>query len=310
MELRQLITFSKIIQSKSFLKASEELGYAQSTITTQIKLLEKELGIKLFERIGRNMELTSKGLVFLEYADKIINLANEAKEAIGDKDTPKGTLKIGVVESLCTIKLPELLKGFHIKYPEVEVIIKIGTCTDLQDMLKNNSVDLIFTLGELIKDTDLISCMCYREEMGVLASPLNKLKDKLELTLRDVSGESLILTEKGCSYRTVFESMFQKEGLQLHLALEIGSIETIKSFVMNNLGITLLPIMTAEDELSKGSLIKLDLIDCDFNMMTQILYHRNKWLTPAMDAFINELKSLDEKSENCLALTTVEERMS
>lgn len=298
MELRQLITFSKITQLKSFMKAAENLGYAQSTITTQIKLLEKELGIKLFEKIGRNMELTSKGLIFLEYAEKIINLANEAKEAIDDKDTPKGTLKIGVVESLCTIKLPELLKDFHLKYPEVEVIIKIGTCTDLQNMLKNNTVDLIFTLGELIKDQDLISCMCYKENMAILASPLNKLKDKLKLTLRDIEGESLILTEKGCSYRSVFEAMFHKENLQPHLALEIGSIETIKSFVMNNLGITLLPIMTVEDELSKRNLVKLDLVDCDFNMMTQILYHRNKWLTPAMDAFIEELKSLDTKNEN------------
>lgn len=298
MELRQLITFSKITHLKSFMKAAENLGYAQSTITTQIQLLEKELGVKLFEKIGRNMELTSKGLIFLEYAEKIINLANEAREAIDDRDTPKGTLKIGVVESLCTIKLPELLKNFHIKYPEVEVIIKIGTCTDLQNMLKNNTVDLIFTLGELIKDLDLISCMSYKENMAILASPLNKLKDKLKLTLRDIADESLILTEKGCSYRSVFESMFHKECLQPHLALEIGSIETIKNFVMNNLGITLLPIMTVENELSKGNLVKLDLVDYDFNMRTQILYHRNKWLTPAMDAFIEELKSLDTKNEN------------
>ena len=290
MELRQLITFSKITQLKSYLKAAENLGYAQSTITTQMQLLEKELGIKLFEKIGRNMELTSKGLIFLEYAEKIINLASEAKEAVADKDIPKGILKIGVVESLCTIKLPELLKDFHIKYPEVEVIIKIGTCSELINMLKNNIVDLIFTLGELIKDSNLISCMCYKEDMAILASPLNKLKDKKKLTLKDIAGESLILTEKGCSYRGVFEEMFHKEKLQPRLALEIGSIETIKSF-----GITLLPAMTVEKKKKKGALIKLDLIGLNFNMMTQILYHRSKWLTPAMNAFIEELKSIDVK---------------
>jgi DNA-binding transcriptional LysR family regulator len=298
MELRQLITFSKITHLKSFLKAAESLGYAQSTITTQIQLLEKELGIKLFEKIGRNMELTSKGSVFLEYAEKIINLANEAREAVVDTDIPKGTLKIGVVESICTIKLPELLKDFHMKYPEVEVIIKIGTCSDLQNMLKNNVVDLIFTLGELIKEPELISCMCCKESMALLASPLNKLKDRSKLTLKDIAGESLILTEKGCSYRTVFESMFHNQNLQPHLALEIGSIETIKTFVMNNLGITLLPVMTVENELEKGNLVELDLIECNFNMMTQVLYHKNKWITPAMNAFIEVLKSIDTKNEN------------
>lgn len=293
MELRQLITFSKITRLKSYLKAAEDLGYAQSTITTQIQLLEKELGIKLFERIGRNMELTSKGLIFLEYAEKIINLAEESKEAVADMDIPKGTLKIGVVESLCTIRLPEVLKYYHKKYPEVEVIIKIGTCSDLHSMLKNNTVDLIFILGELIEDPDLLSCMCYEEAMALLSSPLNKLKDKKEITLKDIVGESLILTEKGCSYRGVFEEMFHKENLKPHLSLEIGSIETIKTFVKNNLGITLLPAMTVENELDKEDLVKLDLIGYDFNIMTQVLYRKNKWLTSAMNAFIEVLKAMD-----------------
>jgi DNA-binding transcriptional LysR family regulator len=292
MELRQLITFSKIVEMKSFLKAAEELGYAQSTITTQIQLLEKELGIKLFERIGRSMELTSKGLIFLEYAKKIINLSSEAKEAVRDLDAPNGMLKVGIVESLCNIKLPELLRSYHIKYPDVEVIIKVGTCSDLQDMLKNNVVDLIFTLGELIEDTDLISCICHGENMALVASPLNRFKNQKKLTLEDIASESLILTEKGCSYRGAFESMFHKENLKPHLTLEIGSIETIKNFVMNNLGITLLPEISVEKELSKETLIKLDLTGYEFNMMIQVLYHRNKWLTAAMNAFIEEAKCL------------------
>lgn len=291
MELRQLITFSKITRLKSYLKAAEELGYAQSTITTQMQLLEKELGIKLFERIGRNMELTSKGLIFLEYAEKIIALSNEAKEAVRDTDIPKGTLKIGIVESLCTIKLPEFLKDYHVKYPEVEVIIKLGTCSDLHNMLRNNMVDFIFTLGEQIKDSDLISCMSYREPMALLASPENKLAKKKKLTLKDIANESLILTENGCSYRGVFESMFYKENLQPHLSLEIGSIETIKTFVISNLGITFLPIMTVQKELAQGKLIELDLVGYEFNMMTQILYHKNKWLTAAMNTFIESLKN-------------------
>jgi DNA-binding transcriptional LysR family regulator len=291
MELRQLITFSKITRLKSYLKAAEELGYAQSTITTQMQLLEKELGIKLFERIGRNMELTSKGLIFLEYAEKIIDLATEAKEAVRDTDIPKGILKIGIVESLCTIKLPEFLKDYHVKYPEVEVIIKLGTCSDLHNMLRNNMVDFIFTLGEQIKDSDLISCMSYKEPMALLASPENKLAPKKKLTLKDIVNEPLILTENGCSYRGAFESMFYKENLQPHLSLEIGSIETIKTFVISNLGITFLPIMTVQKELAQEKLVALDLVGCEFNMMTQILYHKNKWLTAAMNTFIESLKN-------------------
>jgi len=290
MELRNLITFSEIAHLKSYTKAAEELGYAQSTITTQVQLLEGELGVKLFEKIGRKIHLTSKGEVFLKYVENIISLADEAKEAVSDIDVPCGILKIGIVESLCTMRLPELLKNYHMKYPEVEVIIKVGVCSDLRSMLKNNIVDLAFILDKPIVDPDLISCVSYNEPMIFLSSPVNRLANKREVTMEDIKDEPLIVTEKGCSYRNVFEKMFQKAGLKPNIALEVGSIEAIKSFTMSNLGITLLPVMTVKKELENGQLVGFDLDGCKFNMMTQILYHKNKWVTAAMRAFISEAK--------------------
>ncbi|AJA46982.1 transcriptional regulator [Clostridium pasteurianum DSM 525 = ATCC 6013] len=289
MELRNLITFYKITKVKSFIKAAKELGYAQSTITTQIQLLEQELGVKLFERVGKNMNLTSNGLAFLEYAEKIINLTEEAKKAVSNTNIPEGTLKIGVVESLCTIKLPKILKNYHLKYPEVEIIIKVGTCQDLYNMLKNNTIDLALVLGEPIEDSDLNSYMSSKEDMLLLASPLNRLANKKNLSIRDIAKEPLILTENGCSYRNVFISMFYKENIQPKLSLEIGSIETIKTFVMSNLGITFLPAMSVNNELQGKKLVKLDLIDYKFNIRTQLLYHKNKWISAAMKAFISDL---------------------
>ncbi|AGK98545.1 LysR family transcriptional regulator [Clostridium pasteurianum] len=290
MELRNLITFCKIAQLNSYCKAAEELGYAQSTITTQMQLLEQELGIKLFERIGKQMELTEKGIVFLKYAENMINLSNEAKEVVSDVETPKGILRIGIVESLCTIRLPEVLKKYHSKYPDVEIIIKLGVCSDLRNMLKNNIVDLIFILDKPVDDEDLIPCMAFNEPMVFLASPENKLSNKRKVTIKDIENEPLILTEKGCSYRNVFEAMFHKEGFKPHVSLEVGSIEAIKIFTMHNLGITLLPVMTVKKELKSKKLISINLNKDDFNMMTQILYHKNKWLNSAMKAFIACLK--------------------
>lgn len=291
MEFRNLITFSEIAHLKSYTKAAEELGYAQSTITTQIQLLEEDLGVKLFEKIGRKMHLTSKGEVFLKYAENIISLTEEAKEAVSDVDIPRGTLRIGIVESLCTMRLPELLKNYHMKYPEVEVIIKVGVCSDLRSMIKNNIVDLAFILDKPIVDPDLICCMSYNESMTFLASPVNRLAGKRQVTMEDIKEEPLIVTEKGCSYRNIFEKMFQKSGLKPNIALEVGSIEAIKSFTMSNLGITLLPVMTVEKELENGQLFGFELDGCRFNMATQILYHKNKWITAAMRTFISAAKS-------------------
>lgn len=94
MEIRNLITFSKIAALNSYSKAAENLGYAQSTITTQMQLLEQELGVKLIERTGRKIKLTNSGETFLKYANEIIDLVNEGKEVIRNESIPKGTLKL------------------------------------------------------------------------------------------------------------------------------------------------------------------------------------------------------------------------
>lgn len=102
--------------------------------------------------------------------------------------------------------------------------------------------------------------MSYDEDMALLASPSNLLVKKDNLTIKDIAKEPLILTERGCSYRIIFESMFYKESFHPHISLEVGSIETIKTFVMSNLRITLLPTMTVKNELSKKQLVKLNVI--------------------------------------------------
>ncbi|WP_110955638.1 LysR family transcriptional regulator [Anaerosinus massiliensis] len=287
MELKNLKTFVKIAQYKSFSKTAEYLGYAQSTVTTQIKLLEEELETKLFERSGRCVELTAHGELFLEYAEKILLLSEKAKNVLDEKNTPKGTLRIGVVESICTLKLPELLKIYHLKYPEVDIVIKLGFCAELRKMLKNNSVDVAFMLDQEIRQDEFVSSLSINEPMVILAAANHRFRNKISLTMKDIANEPLILTEKGCSYRCALENRFYKNHLQPHIALEVGNIETIKSFVKSNLGITLLPRMTVTEELAKKELVILNVEECDIKMNRQIIYLKNKWITAAMQSFIS-----------------------
>lgn len=287
MELKNLKTFAKIAQYKSFSKTAETLGYAQSTITTQIQLLEQELGTKLFERIGRRVELTAHGTIFLQYVNKIIDLADKAKDSIDESNTPKGTLRIGVVESICTMRLPEILKTYHMKYPEVDIVIKLGFCSELRAMLKNNTVDVVFILDKEVEEEEFTSSLSLDEPMVIVAAAGNRLRHKKSLTVQDLASESLILTEQGCSYRCALESIFNKNGIQPHTLLEVGNIEAIKSFVKSNLGITLLPLMTVKKEIASQELVGLDIAECQFNMNRQILYLKKKYLTAAIQAFIS-----------------------
>lgn len=113
MDFRQLTTFVTIAKLQSFSLAAQDLDYAQSTITTQIQLLEKELGVKLFERLGHRITLTSKGSRLLPFAEQILKLTSEAKDAMEDSGLPRGTLTVGAVESLCVMRLPKLLKAYR-----------------------------------------------------------------------------------------------------------------------------------------------------------------------------------------------------
>lgn len=291
MELRNIITFCKVHYLKSFSLAAKELGYAQSTVTTQIKMLEQDLGAQLFERIGKNIELTSKGKIFLKYAEDIVELASKSQDAVNELGQPNGMLNIGVAESLCTMILNEPLKIYHEKYPNVDIVVKVATYDDLWKMIKTNAVDLVLMIGEKVNDPDLIHVMYYDESMGILASPQNKLLNKNKVKIKDLENEPLILTEKGCSYRAAFKKQFNLQGLHPRISFEIGGIEAIKKLTMSNLGITLLPYMAVKDELNDGKLKVLDVEDCKFNIMTQLLYHKNKWLSIAMKTFVEELNN-------------------
>ena len=117
MDLKHLRTFQVVAQELSFIRASELLRYAQSSVSTQIQLLESELGVKLFERRGKSITLTGSGTRFLTYSKQVLNLIDEAKIVVSDEISPSGTLTIGIFESLSTYRLPPILREYQKNIP-------------------------------------------------------------------------------------------------------------------------------------------------------------------------------------------------
>ena len=298
MELRNLKTFVTIAKGGSFTKAADILGYAQSTITTQIKVLESQLNTKLFDRLGRNIFLTSDGEKLLKYAEQILKLSSEAENVVGMSEITKGTLTIGAVESLCVIRLPGILKKYHELYPKVDIIIKLATDSNLRSYLKNNTIDVAIFLGKEVYDEELISKTKFYEPMVVLSSPSHIISKLKSITADNLSSESFILNEKGCSYCTMFESMLNKAGVYPKSILEVGSIQAIKQFTINNLGITFLPRMAVEKELKDGQLVELNWHGPDLNVMSQVMYHKDRWISPAMKAFLDLIHGLQDEKLN------------
>jgi DNA-binding transcriptional LysR family regulator len=287
MEFRQLKTFVAVVNLQSFTKAADDLGYAQSTVTGQIQALEEELGTMLFERLGKQIKLTKDGQHLYTYADQILKLSDEAKDLISSSLITKGSLVIGTAESLCLHRLPEVFNTFRSRYPKVEINIRFDANSDYRTLLRKNAIDVVFFLDVPCNETDLVTHILFEEPMAVIAAPNHPLATKHQVLPHDLSGQSLILTAPGCTYRRLFESILTQAGAKPSSVMGVSSNEVIKKFVCDGWGIGFLPHIVVQQELNTNQLIALPWSGPSFDIKAQLIYHKEKWLSPALRAFID-----------------------
>ncbi|MGE5373061.1 MAG: LysR family transcriptional regulator [Solirubrobacterales bacterium] len=286
MELRQLRIFAAVADLQSFTRAAEALGYAQSNITAQVRCLEDELGVRLFERLGRRIALTLEGERLLSYSERILKLAGEAKESISGGE-PNGTINIGVPESLCVFRLPDLFREYRRQHPQVKLILKLGTPIDFRRWLRDNTIDISFFLDRKVEDPDLVVRELLVEPMVIICEKDHRLASSSLIEAADVAHECVIFTERGCSYRAQLEAQLAEAGVQPASTLEFESVEAIKQFVMSGMGIALLPRAAVEKELAQGKLAQLTWKGTAFDMRTQLVYHRGKWVSPTLKSLLD-----------------------
>lgn len=285
MELRQLLIFCTAARTLNFTKAGLKLGYAQSNITGQIRQLEEELQIKLFDRLGRGIQLTTVGKKFLQNAEEILQLCDRAKEELSPQ-MYRGTLNIGAAETLCVYRLPKILTEYRKQYPLVEIQVQTESCKNLFKLIRDNDIDVALVLTDKITSPDMMVQTLHEESMTMVANPLHHLANKKNLKPHDVSGECLILTSPGCGYRHLILSVFKECDVKLASIMELSSVGAIKECTICGLGIAILPKIAVKDELVRGKLIELDWVGPSLEVRTQLIYHHEKWLTPAMKAFL------------------------
>jgi len=297
-ELRQLKTFITVAKLLSFTKAASELGYAQSSITSQIQMLEEDFDTRLFERLGKQIKLTQQGEQLFNYATQILNLSNEAKDVISCSLTPKGSLLISTAESLCIHRLPKVFNTFRTCYPQVEINLSFDAGIDYRTLLRKNIIDIVFFLDVPCIEPDLITHVLFEESMAIIASPNHPLAKKHQVTPSDINGKSLILTAEGCTYRKIFESILTQASVKPSSIMGVSSNEVIKKFVCDGWGIGFLPHVVVQQELISNQLIELPWAGPPFGIKAQLIYHKDKWLSPALKAFIKVTLETFNKSTN------------
>ena len=290
MTITQLNTFLKITEQGSFSAAANSLGYAQSTVTTQIKQLEDELDCQLFDRLGKTIIPTPQGKRLIAYAEKILQLEREIHLEVSDEEEPTGILKIGVSESLCYNRIPEFLMEYNKRVPGIEIQLTFITHDTFPDMLQKGELDLVYTLNPEMEDERLTMLYKKEEALSFFVSPDHPLVGK-KITEKDLEGYPLLLTGHNCSFRQMLLSDLSKCGVEPKPFLETSSKEVLKQFASNGLGVAFIPDMTADKEMKKGMLKKLDWKGKNFQIYSQIFIHKDKHIGKAISSLVDIIKT-------------------
>jgi DNA-binding transcriptional LysR family regulator len=290
MEVRQLQTFCVLAEELNFTRTAERVFTVQSNVTSQIKALEGELGVPLFDRLAKKVILTEAGRRFRPYAEKALAAMDQGYRAVKFGTEPAGPLNIYVPESVLTYRLPEVLKLFRKRHPKVELIFRPEFDSKLVDELVCAKVDLAISMSDDIDGEHLASIGMRSEDIYLFSTPDHPLANAKKVYPKDLVDQTLLLTESGCGYRRKFDSLLAAANVKPQHVTEFSSVEAIKQCVRAGMGIGFLPEIVIACELKKKELTVINWHGARMSIATHIVWHKDKWISPGMQAFLDVLK--------------------
>lgn len=286
MDLKNLNTFIQVAELSNFTKAAGKLGYSQSTISFQIKQLEAELNCQLFERINHTVVLTERGKEVLEYAHQMNKLTQELEKKIRNNKAITGHIRLAMADSLCDSMFGERFQDFRKQYPGITLKIIAAGTEEMFRLMNHNEVDAILTLDNHIYNTEYVIVKEKKVRMHFVAAADSSVGRKRTLSVWELADQPCILTEKGMSYRRLMDERLAGMSLEIQPILEIGSTGLICSLVELGLGVSFLPEYVTAEAVKEGRLVYLDVADFQVEVWKQLLYHRDKWVSPQMESVL------------------------
>jgi len=288
MDVLGLKTFAAVATEGGITCAAQTLHTVQSNITQRIRRLENELGLTLFTRHSRGMELTRAGQRLLPYASRIVALIGEAQAAAKGEEEAPAALTIGSMETTAAVRLPGLLAAYRRELPGVALSLETGPTATLIDAVLSRRVDGAFIAGPL-DNRLLVSQVAFEEEL-VLVSSANWARAG-ELGRRLENGAAAIMFKTGCAYRQRFEQILSERGWPRFTRLEMGTLEGILGCVAAEVGISLLPRSVVENAANRSALRCHPSKGRRYAVKTLFIRRRDEHPGPALARFMSLLKN-------------------
>jgi len=286
MNIDQIRAFHRVATSGSFTRAARELFVTQPAVSQEIKALEASLGIKLFDRSGKNVRMTTEGEVLLSYALRLFALHEEMESLFGrSKNLQHGQIKLGSTALMGTYFLPKIIGRFNRRYPGIEIDLQMGNSDQVMHLVLEGLVDLGFS-GMTTNHARLESILIHQEKMIMVASPRHPLSAR-KISLDDISETPFIWREKGTQTRKLIEKWFLKQlhGHYPRKSIELQNMEAAKRMVEEGYGITVVPEAAVKREISAGWLKPLQVEELNVLNSYYLVSLKTRKLTPAAEAF-------------------------
>ena len=292
MDVRNLKTFLKVSELNNFTKAALILGYSQSAVTVQMQQLETELGLPLFDRIGKNIKLTQYGVNFVDYASKVIEAMERAENFAIESKQMKGTIHLGIVDSILNTVFISILPEFTRRFPNINISISVGSAREIEAKMRSNDLDIAYMLDYKVPRKEWVRVREEKEPIIFVTNPDNALADKKTVKFEEIINEKLILMPIGEGYRYLFDDELAARNLYATPSIEIANTETILKLIKEANYVTMLPVFMVRDDIKKGTLKKINVEDCEMSQWSQLTYLKGKAITPLLQVFMDTLDEL------------------
>ena len=291
MDLGQLEVFLTVAREGRFSRAAEKLFRTQSAVSQTIHKLEEELGEPLLDRSSRDGLLTDAGRVLQEYAERLLNLRNDAQEALVElRELHKGKLAIAANEFTALYLLP-VLGEFRRLHPMIKIVVQRALGSHIpDDVLRHNSELGVLTYDP--QEPQLCSTVVYLDELIFVVPPTHPLARAQQVSIRQLGAEYFVAHIVSSPYREKVIQAFKRHKTPLHMDIELPTLQAIKRFVAMGNGVALLPEISVENELARGELVRIAVRELRLHRKLRLVYRKSASLSHAARAFLKVAETI------------------
>jgi DNA-binding transcriptional LysR family regulator len=290
MDARDLEVFLSVAKHLSFTRAGQEVHLSQPSVSVRVRQLERDLGVKLFEQLGKKVALTEAGRLLMPHARRVLTAMDDARHAIEElQGLERGTIRIGASTTPGMYLVPKVIARFKLRHPNVRIHLGIEDTRRVEEGVITNEFDFGFVGGHLAGD-EIEVIPWLTDEVVLVVPPGHALARKRRVGPQDIANEPFIFREQGSATQAAVERGLSESGLQLKAVMEMSNPEAVKQAVQGGLGLAFLSRFAIAAELKAKTLAPVSVRGLGVRRELKIVHRRDKHLSRAARAFIETAK--------------------